>query len=175
MTNSYVIAARKQAQKLIEQFSVKSAPVPVERIAKELGIRVQYAPFDGDLSGMAFVKDGMPIAGVNSLHHPNRQRFTLAHEVGHILLHRKLIESEVHIDKGSLRRDTLASAGVDPVEIAANAFASEFLMPEQLLESVLAGRPIDLEDDDLIAGLAKRFKVSEAAMRFRLQLALTPA
>lgn len=170
MTHSYVTAARKEAQKLIERFGVKTPPVPVERIAKELGIRVQYAPFDGDLSGMAFVKDGKPIAGVNSLHHPNRQRFTLAHEIGHIVLHRQLIESEVHIDKGSLRRDTLASAGIDPVEIAANAFASEFMMPEHLLEIAMSGRPIDLEDDELVAGLAKRFKVSEAAMRFRLQL-----
>lgn len=170
MTHSYVAAARNEAQKLIERFGVKTPPVPVERIAKELGIRVQYAPFDGDLSGMAFVKDGKPIAGVNSLHHPNRQRFTLAHEIGHIVLHRQLIESEVHIDKGSLRRDTLASAGVDPIEIAANAFASEFMMPEHLLEAAMSGRPIDLEDDELVAGLAKRFKVSEAAMRFRLQL-----
>ncbi len=169
MSVSNVAAARREAQKLIERFGVASPPVPVERIAKELGIRVQYAPFDGDLSGMAFVKGGTPIAGVNSLHHPNRQRFTLAHEVGHILLHRKVIESEVHIDKGSLRRDTLAAAGVDPLEIAANAFASELLMPEQILEGVLGGRPVDLEDDALIASLAKRFRVSEAAMRYRLQ------
>lgn len=170
MTTTNVAEARRRARKLIVQFEIKTPPVPVDRIAKELGIRVQYAPFDGELSGMAFVKDGKPIAGVNSLHHPNRQRFTLAHEVAHILLDRNLIESEVHVDRGSLRRDTLASAGVDPVEIAANAFASELLMPEQLLEAVLGGRPVDLEDDDLIASLAKRFKVSEAAMRYRLQL-----
>lgn len=161
---------RRKARELITQFDIKTPPVPVERIAKSLGIRVQYAPFDGGLSGMAFVKDGMPIAGVNSLHHPNRQRFTLAHEIGHILLHRELIESEVHVDRGSLRRDPLASAGVDPVEIAANAFASEFLIPEHILESVLNGRSIDLEDDELIASLAKRFRVSEAAMRYRLQI-----
>jgi Zn-dependent peptidase ImmA (M78 family) len=169
MTRTKVADARKRARELIERFEIRTPPVPVDRIAKELGIRVQYAPFDGELSGMAFVKDGKPIAGVNSLHHPNRQRFTLAHEVAHILLDRNLIESEVHVDRGSLRRDTLASAGVDPVEIAANAFASELLMPEPLLEAVLAGRPVDLEDDDLIASLARRFKVSEAAMRYRLQ------
>ena len=171
MTTRNVSNARQHARDLIARFGIKTPPVPIERIAKDLGIRVQYAPFDGDLSGMAFIKDATPIAGVNSLHHPNRQRFTLAHEVGHILLHRALIESEVHVDKGSLRRDTLASSGVDPVEIAANAFASELLMPEGLLEPVLAGRAVDLEDDDLVASLAKRFKVSDAAMRFRLQLA----
>jgi Zn-dependent peptidase ImmA (M78 family) len=162
--------ARQEALRLIREHDIKTPPVPVDRIARALGIRVQFAPFDGDLSGMAFIKDGVPIAGVNSLHHPNRQRFTLAHEIGHICLHRKEIEAQVHVDKGSLRRDTLSASGVDILEIGANAFASELLIPEPLLEIVLAGRSIDLEDDDLIASLAKRFRVSEAAMSYRLQL-----
>jgi len=38
-------------------------------------------------------------------------------------------------------------------------------MPEPLLQAALNGRTIDLEDDELISGLAKRFKVSEAALR----------
>lgn len=166
---SSVAAARRKAQALIERFGIESAPVPVERIAKGLGIRVQYAPFDGDLSGMAFVKDGTPIAGVNSLHHPNRQRFTLAHEIGHIQLHRSIIENEVHVDNIILRRDSISATGTDRLEIEANAFGSELLVPEKILTAVLAGRTIDLEDDEHIAALAKRFKVSEAAMRYRLQ------
>jgi Zn-dependent peptidase ImmA (M78 family) len=41
-------------------------------------------------------------------------------------------------------------------------------MPESLLKAAFEGQSVDLEDDDAVAALAKRFKVSEAAMRFRL-------
>jgi Zn-dependent peptidase ImmA (M78 family) len=57
---------------------------------------------------------------------------------------------------------------VDPTEIEANTFAAELLMPTDLLVAALGGRSVDLEDDEAIASLAKRFRVSEAAMRFRL-------
>jgi Zn-dependent peptidase ImmA (M78 family) len=161
--------AREDAHRLFEEHKIKSAPVAVERIAKSLGVRVQYAPLDGDLSGMAYIKDGVPIVGINSLHHPNRQRFTLAHELGHIRLHRVHLENQVHVDKGSLRRDAVTATGEDDLEVEANAFASELLMPHDLLQAALDGRTIDLEDDEMISALAKRFRVSEAAIRFRLQ------
>jgi Zn-dependent peptidase ImmA (M78 family) len=87
-----------------------------------------------------------------------------------VVLHRSELEKAVHVDKGSLRRDALAAAGVDQLEIQANAFASEFLMPQELLAQALAGKTVDLEDDEMIRNLARRFRVSEAALRFRLEL-----
>jgi Zn-dependent peptidase ImmA (M78 family) len=160
--------ARQAANDLLAQHQVKAAPVPVERIAKSLGVRIEYAPLDGELSGLAYVREGVLIVGVNTLHAPNRQRFTLAHELAHIQLHRHELERAVHVDRGSLRRDELAAAGIDPIEIEANTFASELLMPTDLLVAALKGRSVDLEDDEAVAALAKRFKVSEAAMRYRL-------
>lgn len=160
--------AQQAAQVLLNQFGVKAAPVPVERIAKSLGIRVEYAPLDGELSGLAHIRDDVPIIGINTLHAPNRQRFTLAHELAHVQLHHHELKRTVHVDCGSLRRDALATEGVDPIEIEANAFAAELLMPTKLLASALGGRSVDLEDDQAITALAKRFRVSNAAMRYRL-------
>lgn len=118
---------------------------------------------------MAHVKGGVPIIGVNDQHHVNRQRFTLAHELAHVRLHRPHLERVVHVDKGSLRRDAVSALGTDAIEVEANAFAAELLMPQPLLELEVAGRQIDMENDLLIEELARRFKVSVAAMQIRLQ------
>lgn len=168
MSKPDIKKARETARKLIEQNGISAAPVPVERIAKRSGAQVRYTPFDGDLSGMATITGGICVIGVNSMHPPVRQRFTLAHELGHICLHRPILENSVHLDRGSLRRDWLSTKGVEPVEIEANAFASELLIPKSLLEQALRGRSIDFEDDDELDVLARKFRVSSAAMRFRL-------
>jgi Zn-dependent peptidase ImmA (M78 family) len=162
------IGAREEARRLLQRFGVKSAPVPVERIAKSLQVRVQYAPLDGDLSGMSCIKDGIPVIGVNSLHHPNRQRFTLAHELAHVCLHRGQFDGTVHVDKRILNRDALTETGTDPLEVEANAFASELLIPDELLRVATKGQVVEFEDDDVITNLARQFRVSESAMRYRL-------
>lgn len=161
--------ARDEALKLIAQHGIKTAPVPIERIARAMGVKVQYAPFDGELSGMAFIKDGTPMIGINSLHNANRQRFTLAHELAHIVLHRDKLELSVHVDKGILRRDAVTAEGTDPTEIEANNFAAEFLMPAPILDAVLDGHVVDLEDEAAVEGFAKRFRVSPTAFQYRVR------
>lgn len=163
-------AARDAAQKILAEFSVLAPPVPVERIIKARRIALQYAPLDEELSGMAYIKDGVGIIGVNALHHPNRQRFSAAHELAHHVLHVPDITAAVHVDKGFrvLHRDELAAQGTDPLEIEANAFASELLMPRQFLLEAVGDAGLDLDDDDAVEALAKRFKVSASAMRNRL-------
>jgi len=163
-----IAEARSEAARLIKQFAIAAAPVPVDKVARLLGAQVRYAPLDGDLSGMASITQGVCVIGVNSLQVPNRQRFTLAHELGHLQLHRDILLDHVHLDRGSLRRDWLSSQGVDPIEMEANAFASELLIPTVLLARALSGRQIDFEDDAELEGLARKFRVSTAAVRYRL-------
>ena len=160
--------AREAARALLIEHGVKTAPVPIERIVKSCRVRVEYAPLDSELSGLAHIRENVPIVGINTLHAPTRQRFTLAHELAHVQLHRRELKRAVHVDRGSLRRDSLAAEGVDPIEIEANTFAAELLMPTELLVSALEGHSVDLEDDKAVAALAKRFRVSDAAMRYRL-------
>jgi Zn-dependent peptidase ImmA (M78 family) len=73
-----------QVQDLLTKAGIHSLPVPVDKIAKCLGAEVRFSPLDDELSGMIYINEGTPIIGVNSLHHPNRQRFTIAHEIGHL-------------------------------------------------------------------------------------------
>lgn len=119
---------------------------------------------------MALVKDGVSVIGVNALHHPNRQRFTMAHELGHHVLHADRIQDSAHVDKGFsvLMRDGVTSKGTDRVEIEANAFASELLIPTARLASAVNLSSFDLDDVEHLQALAKRFKVSVSAMQYRL-------
>ncbi|AYG94499.1 ImmA/IrrE family metallo-endopeptidase [Brevundimonas naejangsanensis] len=162
--------ARAHARDILTDAGVRAAPVPVEKIIRARGIVVQHAPLADDLSGMAYIREGIGIVGVNALHHPNRQRFTLAHEFAHHELHADILKAEVHVDRGFrvLKRDQLASEGVDWREIEANAFAAELLMPQFLLDTMMDVGGFDLEDDERVEALARRFRVSASALRFRL-------
>ena len=159
-----------RAQLLLDDLRVTAPPIPVERIAQSLNAQLRYSPLDDELSGMVYVKEGTPIIGVNALHHPNRQRFTIAHECGHLILHKAQISKEVHVDKDfpMLMRDSVSAAGVNEMEIEANFFAAELLMPEALLTTALGNEPFDIDDENAVSALARNFKVSPSAIRFRL-------
>jgi Zn-dependent peptidase ImmA (M78 family) len=160
-----------RANKLLGSLNIDQIPVPVEKIAKSLGARVRFSPLDDELSGFVFVKNGVPIIGVNSLHHPNRQRYTIAHELGHLELHRQLITSEVHVDKKFpvLMRDPTSASGTELIEIQANQFAAELLMPRTLIEQALDKKEFDIDDDGPIEQLAKKFRVSKQALEYRIR------
>lgn len=160
-----------RARELLARLNIQSIPTPVEKVAKQLGAQVRFSPLDDELSGMVYVKEGVPIIGVNSLHHPNRQRFTIAHELGHLELHREMITSNVHVDKGFpvLMRDPTAATGKELIEIQANQFAAELLMPWKKLDEMLTSKPFDIDDDDPIEELARKFKVSKQALEYRIR------
>lgn len=97
----------------------------------------------------------------------SRQRFTIAHEIGHFLLHTEAL----HVDDGfGIRfRDDTSSQATDDAEIEANQFASHLLMPASFLELDIrkSGR-IDIEDEDQVKVFADKYGVSTQAMTLRL-------
>lgn len=157
--------AIKQAKTVLSKLKIDSAPVPVETLATSQGVTVQRVPLDDELSGMSFVKDGLSVIVVNAAHHPNRQRFTIAHELGHHILHASYLQNNVHVDKAVLHRDNRSSDGVDQKEIQANAFAAELLMPSALMKKY---KDVDINDERQLATLAKLFRVSTSAMAIRI-------
>src|SRR5215207_2721590 len=89
---------RALVQNLLATHAIQSPPVQVEELARTLGADIQKRPAEDELSGFLFrdLKGKRAVIGVNSKHPYNRQRFTVAHELGHFLLH----EGEVmHVDR----------------------------------------------------------------------------
>ena len=162
---------RTKAEKLLRECGVRTTPVRIEKIAKSLGAQLRYSPLDEELSGMIYIKGDTPIIGVNSLHHPNRQRFTIAHEIGHLVLHRDEIIDSVHVDKKFpvMMRDQNSASGTERMEIEANQFASELLMPSFLLTVMLKENSFDIDDEEPLKQLARKFRVSKQALEFRIR------
>jgi hypothetical protein len=126
--------AEPSAKQLLAEGDVSGPPVPVEEIARELGVRVYFEHFDQDISGILYRDGANSVIGVQATHPKTRQRFTIAHEIGHLRLHKgpMFLDHSVRVD----RRDEKASLGIDLDEIEANSFAAALLM------RVLLGAPI---------------------------------
>lgn len=156
-----------EVDRLLALVSVKKAPVPVDEIAKLVGTEVVYNNFNNEVSGLLIRKAGKPIIGVANEQSKERQRFTIAHELGHLLLHEG---AEVHVDKVFKVnfRSPASSAAVDVEEIEANAFAASLLMPLGFLRSDLRGVQFDIENDTQLEVLATKYGVSTQAMGYRL-------
>ena len=121
------LAAEKEAIEVLADFGVSEAPVPVEQIARKLGAQITYESFEGEISGMLYRAQGAAVIGVNSRHAPTRQRFTVAHEIGHFLMHKG---QPVFIDRFVRVNWRDGESGRE--EVQANAFAAELLMPRDL-------------------------------------------
>ena len=164
----YALARRKAAE-LLQEACIGAPPVPVEKLAELSGAFIRYEPFEGQMSGVLFNADDMEraVIGINALHPNGRQRFSIAHELGHLLLHD---DTELQVDKHAFVafRNLASSNAEDPREVEANQFAAALLMPEDLLLRSVNELEDDLDLETAIATLAQRFGVSEQAMTIRL-------
>jgi len=162
---------RRLVDELLHADQLDRPPVPVRKIIEKHGVKiVEHANQATDISGLLFRHVSEVVIGVNIAHNPARQRFTLAHEFGHFLLHGVSSPDALHIDRGFVvrYRDSTSSQGTDDEEREANLFAAELLMPRQFLQADLAEKAIDLVDNETVEELAARYQVSTQAMAFRL-------
>nr|VFJ62898.1 MAG: protein of unknown function (DUF955) [Candidatus Kentron sp. FW] len=173
------------AHKLLERlrgdhdFEV-TAPINLGRIAEILDIKIhEHIDIDNmDIIGSISVKYLQPIIWLNPVEnrYPPRKRFTIAHEIGHFILHINPIEgiSEFRdTNKTLYRRDSYW----DVTEYEANNFAASLLMPIPLInkhgDNIISSfkkryndkMPIDM----FIEEMSSRFEVSDPAMKYRLK------
>lgn len=156
---------KSAAQAMLKKCDMSQAPIDVEAIALKAGAVVTYEAFKEELSGVLVKEKSRTVIGVNSFHPKTRQRFTIAHEVGHLVLQHK---GTIFVDQTVVRRDTRSSQAVDPQEIDANRFAAELLMPEPLVIEAVQRRKADVSPTQIVDELAAEFQVSPQAMEYRL-------
>lgn len=173
MSRAAIRRAIREAQRILEDFQPLKSSVPLKQIA------MKYARLEGellptDISGMLIpldpaVNEKPWVIVYNIRHVPQRQRFTIAHELGHLLLHNY---KTAHADSGfKLRyRDAASSTGEVIEEIEANAFAAELLMPAKLVltEANKIGFDFAMQHDRDLSRLARKFQVSKLALGIRL-------
>lgn len=152
--------AENAARKAFDELALRHpTEAPIEAIAYEMGALVRDLPMTGAVGRLARFGDRAIISVSDSVTYEGRRRWTIAHELGHLRLHRNQnqlqlvtdVAIEDHYDQG--------------VEREANVFASEFLMPRKLWS-----RHVDVARPDLevVRKLAADYRVSlqAAAIRF---------
>jgi Zn-dependent peptidase ImmA (M78 family) len=161
----------ERAEKTLRDTESYRVPVPIHLVAQHLNLTLEAAALGDKVSGMLVVQGDQGAIGYNSAHARVRQRFTISHEIAHYLLHaRRSGKAQLFIDRHvAFRRDEQSSAGVNREEIEANQLGAALLMPRGLVQQEVQSQDLDLDDNEAIELLAKRFQVSTAAMSNRLQ------
>jgi Zn-dependent peptidase ImmA (M78 family) len=152
-------------RELRQKHELDTIPVPVIALANKLGIEVRGAEFARrSYVGMISKKEGVVTINYRMTDPEIRKRFTIAHELGHFVLHLsdnlRFVDSEVN-----LYRLAPPEGGVDSDsarrEIQANLFAEALLMPERQVRQFWP-------ETRSIGEMARIFKVSRQAMGIRV-------
>jgi Zn-dependent peptidase ImmA (M78 family) len=149
--------AEQEADKISDEYSVP--PIPVHEIAESSGVNVVFADFGENaekVSGLCDFKEARIYVNRDDM--PERQSFTIAHELGHWLLHRESFLE--HPDEYRVLPRFSEPNRANTMEKEANKFAACLLVPERLLLPVRSAP---------VSSLAKIFGVSRTMMEFRLR------
>lgn len=136
------------ADKVRLHWRIQSGPIKnLMRLVERAGVIVGYSDFRGaGISGVTFSVPGQaPLVLLNPDHPADRVRFTLAHELGHLVMHR---------------------FPTPEMEEDANEFASVFLFPKKELREAFRGRKVTLS---VLASLKLEWKVSMQSILFAAQ------
>jgi Zn-dependent peptidase ImmA (M78 family) len=158
----------RKAEDLLQKLGIRKPPVDVEKISRRLSVTVKPMDVKERISGVLVLKDEKATVGYNRSDARVRQRFTIAHELGHYMLHQDAMQLFVDEGYAVAYRDPRSSSGEIRREREANAFAAAILMPKYLVEEEVEKLNFDLGSDDALKTLAKRFNVSTQAMAYRL-------
>lgn len=136
--------------------NLATQPLDVERLCTLLGIEIHYSyELEASVSGKLIKTEQGWKCTINANHHPTRQRFTIAHELGHYILHRN--QQTDFVDSTYFRKEDTQNS----MEFEANRFASELLMPSSSFNYYKTNISNDIND------IAIHFGVSPLAVSVR--------
>lgn len=133
-------------------FAEENFPNAPERLIEELGIKVKYSAINTD--GWC-IQGQHPVIRINSNASPVRQRFTLAHELGHLIYGVTSVADEV----------ISPFVGKNKEERKIDKFASELLLPTLIVLEKIKEIPITAK---VLQGFAKKAKVSQTTVALRV-------
>lgn len=139
-------------------------PVDLHLVASRLGVKIEERKFVDEIDGVYLRLPGTaPIICINTQYTkpPTRQRFTLAHEIGHHVLVANKCSGKIII------LDSSKNNSRSMMERACDNFAAMLLMPEDIIKENYAQLSRNPQNRVLI--MAERFGVSVMAMRRRLR------
>ena len=142
---------RDTVWRLLIDLNVSELPINTVKVCAELGIKLHYYEPTDESDGMSCYINDVPHIFVCSSVSPERRRFTIAHEIGHIILG--------HVGKYELVNREPSSTD-NPIEQAANVFASRLLAPA----CVLWGCNVQTAEQ-----IQELCRISKTAAGFRMQ------
>ncbi|MEM9287130.1 MAG: ImmA/IrrE family metallo-endopeptidase [Pseudomonadota bacterium] len=141
-------------------------PVKLGALARALGVGgIRVSSMPTGVSGQITKENGDYFIRVNRNEARERQRFTIAHELAHFLLHRDVIDSS---PDGITDNVLYRSGAPERIEFQANRLAADLVMPMDLIEKKLRDDFGGVVTEATIESLAASFQVSKAAMEIRL-------
>ncbi|MDR9497983.1 MAG: ImmA/IrrE family metallo-endopeptidase [Hydrogenovibrio sp.] len=152
----------QETKNLIRSYQ-ENMPVKLGALAKDLGLVVKKSALGARYSGEIRLESELYVIRVNRLDSKDRQRFTLAHEIGHFLLHKEYIGDGILDDV--LYRSQLSNRK----EAEANRLAADILMPWDKLEEIRA-RHANLKREQRLEKISDEMGVSVPALRIRLDI-----
>ena len=173
----YITEIRRQkmtfdraVERILTENNIVSAPVPVIRIAQNLGFAVYASSFkDKNVAGV-MADSALPVKPfhnrriivVNQEDPATRQNFTIAHEIAYFVLH-----CSNNNDFYERYRHGLDQGQKPEIERTANAFAAKLLMPENMVRAFLATASVAMTRKDQISAIVTKFIAPKKAVEKR--------
>jgi Zn-dependent peptidase ImmA (M78 family) len=153
--------AKQKAAKILEDFGYKDLCVDPVAICDSLGVLVKFGDFGENkakISGFFYQKENCIY--VNSNETPRRQTFTIAHELGHYIMHKEYIESK---DYKVVFRDSETVNDKSDIEKEADCFAAHLLVPKFMLDKYYKRLNLTIQE------LSDLFLVSQSVIVNRIK------